>query len=139
MKREELIADLQGQIDSLDRQINDAASFNVRIQLGCHRAGLREAMDAIEQHIPANTITLTLPVYADGDPREGEVVEVGDTFFALDEDEFAWIGEKCTGYVRIRGHWWPTFEDINHQPISGRFFSTPAARDAAMEAAKDEA
>lgn len=105
--------------------------------------GARDAFDHaatfLEQHIPPNSITLQLPTYAPGDPKAGEVVEVGDTFFALDEDEFAWIGEKCTGYVRIRKHWWPTFEDINHQPVVGRFYSTPAARDAAMKAAEEAA
>lgn len=140
MKREDVLAEIDRRIDGCQRAIDASADFGSRIQDGMRQAGLREARDLIEQHIPANSVTLALPVYAPGDPKAGEPIRQGDPIVARAWDREA---SPVESFLLIDDELIPQVETFDEYcPISlvdpPPYYSTPEARDAAMEAAKDD-
>lgn len=112
--------------------------------------GARDAFDHaaafIEQHLPANTITLQLPTYAPGDPKAGEVVEEGDHVWTIKQpweiaywivDGFVVNGGAMLPYMMVRRS--GTSLEKTMMPATGPYYSTADARDAALAAAKEAA
>lgn len=99
-----------------------------------------QVVDFLEQHLPANSITLTLPTYAEGDPKAGEVVKVGDVIHYTDCYNAGRHSIRVCGFSTKSTHGVANLVDEEACEVymgRTRIYSTAEARDAAMEAATE--
>lgn len=131
MKREELI-----------QQIRKA--HNWERARGNHK--LADLFGHVLTHLTdPTTITLQLPTYAPGDPKAGEALQIGDWVYGVSNGWRRYPTKRQVGDMRVEEcapdrlapFWYPEFDPS--QQIDAPYYSTAAARDAAMKAAEEAA
>lgn len=140
MKREEILSEIDRRIDELYDARTAAKAFESKAAYTDQIIVLASFSRWINSNIPANAITLTLPTYAPGDPKAGEVVQYDDTVYAINGFSFLANDWRFDGPGEHEVSLWecdgsPGMEDSR---IPGPYYSTPEARDAAMEAPNDQ-